>query len=199
MERLNKLYPPRFFKSRHRLQWRAEPMCVAILDVLKVKRVIDVGCAVGELVDYFLRIGLDAWGLDGSPACKEFFLPPTDRLIIADLRKPLEWTHDRFDLAICLEVLEHIEEEYSDVVVQNLIALSDKLLISAAPPGQGGLHHVNCQPPEYWISKFSEAGFIYDDEILNRIRWNLEPWKRQKEMSAWYRNLMFFNRKESES
>ena len=33
-----------------------------------------------------------------------------------------------------------------------------------ALPGQGGHHHVNCQPPEYWIEKMARRGYALSPE-----------------------------------
>lgn len=95
-----------------------------------------------------------------------------------------------FDLAVSVEVGEHLAAEHADTLVQSLAAAAPWCLFSAATPLQGGLHHVNEQPPVYWVQKFAAAGLqcldirplIWDD---NRI----EPWYRQ--------NLLLFRRPQS--
>jgi hypothetical protein len=37
-------------------------------------------------------------------------------------------------------------------------------------PGQGGHHHVNCQPPEYWIGVLAGAGFRHDPELTRQAK-----------------------------
>jgi hypothetical protein len=47
---------------------------------------------------------------------------------------------------------------------------SDKILISAARPGQGGHGHFNEQQPEYWIEKFNALGYHYNEVISKKAR-----------------------------
>ena len=53
----------------------------------------------------------------------------------------------RYELAVCLEVAEHLNESSADNLILQLTNLANRVLFSAAIPGQGGLHHVNEQPP----------------------------------------------------
>jgi hypothetical protein len=87
----------------------------------------------------------------------------------------------RFDLALCLEVAEHLDADAGAVLVDSLAAHSDAIFFSAACPGQPGQHHVNCQWPEYWQALFNARDFACSDAIRWRI-WNdsrIEPWYRQ--------------------
>ena len=43
-------------------------------------------------------------------------------------------------------------------------------LVTFAPPGKGGHHHVNCQTAEYWIDVFANYGFEYDDVTTQTVR-----------------------------
>ncbi len=54
------------------------------------------------------------------------------------------------DLVHCQEVVEHIEEKYLDNLLSSLLC-GKFIVMTHALPGQDGYHHVNCQPPEYWI------------------------------------------------
>jgi len=94
-------------------------------------------------------------------------LPPAEHsfpvaIAVRDLTEPLANTWGAFDLTLCLEVAEHIPEELLPAFLKNLTAFGDTLLLSAAPPNQGGHHHVNEQPRRYWVRKLKEAGFAYD-------------------------------------
>jgi hypothetical protein len=55
-------------------------------------------------------------------------------------------------------VAEHLSRPRADGFVDDLVALSDRVLFSAAIPGQGGYGHVNEQPPSYWTERFRAAG-----------------------------------------
>jgi len=188
MKPLHEIYGPKFFARRDKLLWRAEIVCNAITDVFEPESVIDVGCGIGEYVQYFENnLGIRACGIEGSGACLPYLM--SEKVMILDMRlKQNVRLHS--DLAVCFEVLEHIEEEYSDIFVENLTELSDRILVSAAPPGAGGHHHVNCQDPKYWILKFHQFNYVYDHILTTTIRSALKPWKHRKEL--YHNNLLYF-------
>jgi len=196
MKPLEEIYGKRFFARRHRLSWRAKPVVAAIVAVLKPASVIDVGCGIGDVVGELNRRSIPSRGVEGSPEVTEYFDNDAwDKIVIHDLRKPLS-DYLPFDLCLSLEVAEHIEPEYADTYVDNLCQLSRRVLVSAAPPGQGGHYHVNCQPQQYWIRKFYDRGYYYKFSGVEAIREHWEPWRAKKEMSAYYHNLLYFERGE---
>lgn len=72
-----------------------------------------------------------------------------------------ESINEKADLIISVEVAEHLPAKCVDRYVELLTNISDIVLITAAPPGQGGIDHVNEQPNEYWIEKFLAKNFQY--------------------------------------
>ena len=105
---------------------------------------------------------------------------PAEFFWVRDLQKPVR-LKERFDLAACLEVAEHIRKEHAQSLVDLLVSASDVILFSAAIPGQGGNGHVNEQYPSYWSSRFATRGYVPID-ILHPIVWadkELFPWFRQ--------------------
>lgn len=194
MKTVDEMYKGSFFSRRHKLSWRVPHVCNAIIKILDPSSLIDIGCGIGDYVAGFLMNSINAYGLEGSENCLPYLIAPKDRVAIADFRGVIDVGY--YDLALCLEMLEHIEEEFADVVVNNLISIADRILTSAAPPGQGGHYHVNCQPKSYWIEKFANCGYEYDEKIVGRIRKEWEPVRRKKEMSAYYNNLMYFERRQ---
>jgi hypothetical protein len=97
----------------------------------------------------------------------------------------------RFDLAMCLEVAEHLEEKYTDLIIENITRHSDLLIFSAATPGQGGWGHVNEQPFEYWEEKLNAVSFYFNRKATAQFRTYL----RGKGAKSWYRkNIAVFER-----
>ena len=200
MKPLNTIYPTSYFGRRSSLNWRAPIVCGALNDIIKPKKVVDVGCAIGDLVKGWLDLGVDAYGVEGSPGAKEFLEVPDHRILFHDLRERLpNWSHDNVwvnsttDLVTCFEVAEHIEEEYADQFVDNLVFLeAPEILISAAPPGQGGHYHVNCQPYEYWVEKFRARGYARVKLAEEKIKKALAPWRHKAGVKAYYNNLLYF-------
>src|SRR5205814_1764959 len=54
--------------------------------------------------------------------------------------------------------------------VDNLTRHGSLIVFSAAIPGQGGEHHVNEQPWEYWRVKFADRGYEVFDFLRPRMR-----------------------------
>ncbi len=211
MTPLEETYSGRFFRTRHKLSWRAPHICGVINDIFSPKSVIDVGCAIGDLVEGFVDLDIEAYGIEGSkevlpylvqiptlPSSRfiEGFNELTLRVLIRDLRKPLAIRESvKFDLVTCFEVAEHIEPEHADQFMDNITSLSDKILMSYAEPGQKGHSHVNCQPFDYWFDKFFAENYFYSHSIVEAVQKGLEPWKKKDGIKALFKHhLVYFER-----
>jgi len=196
MESLNSIYKESFFGKRYKLHWRAPIFCKAVESEIDFKSVVDVGCADGDLVKQWVDDGYDAYGLEGSISAAKFSVAPQARQIWHDMRIPI-FPLLTFDLVVSLEVAEHIEPEYTDVYVENMVALNKRnsdtgILLSAATPGQGGHYHVNCQLPEYWEEKFGRHRYKRNTIVENNIKSRIAPWKDGAGIKAFYHNLLYF-------
>lgn len=195
MKPLEDIYKRSFFGKRFRLDWRAPYVVNAVrvaFNLSPCDSVIDVGCAIGEYVKEFIRQGFMAQGIEGSKNAVEFF--EADTIHVIDLRKPLTMTK-RYDVVMSLEVAEHIEPEYADTYVDNLIALAKRsILLTAAPPGQGGHYHVNCQPQSYWERKFFAKGWHRAHMREDIFKHALRKVRHRKEIRAYLGNVMIFRK-----
>jgi hypothetical protein len=144
----------------------AEYLAPKIAEALGIRRVLDLGCGAGHWVGAFLRCGVDAFGVEGSRYAYPMLLCPKDRVIFADLRKPLRLKPtitEGVDSVLSLEVAEHIEQRYAPVFVANLVKYRPTYIImTAATPGQGGNYHVNEQAPEYWTQLLARSRYRSD-------------------------------------
>jgi len=148
--------------------------------------VIDVGCGEGIWAAVFESEGVPAVGIDGAWVRPERRL--VDRFVACDLRDPLP-ALGRFDLCVCLEVAEHLPASSAGTLVAGLAGLADRILFSAAVPGQGGTDHLNEQPHEYWIARFARAGFRAD------VAWR-DRFAGDDDVAWWYRrNMVVFERR----
>jgi len=190
MHNLDSLYKPGFFKNRHKLAWRAPIICNSIIEKFSPKNTIDIGAAVGDLVAYFVEKGIDAYGIEGSRSAESFLMCDFDRIHFFDLRFQISCL-GRYDLVTCFEVAEHIEPEYADTFFQNLI-LSNRILMSAAPPGQKGHGHFNCQEYDFWIGMAESYGYKRDVSVEDYFKQKWEPWKKKDGIRAYYHNLLYF-------
>jgi len=138
------------------------------LQELKPLTILDVGCGTGQAVKWFLSQGCDVVGLEGSElAIKHSEVGSYIRL--HDLRKSIDLCR-KFDLVWSFEVAEHLPENSADCFVETLQRHGDRVVMSAAPPGQGGEGHLNEQPREYWIGKFEAKGWQLDQGLTQMLQ-----------------------------
>lgn len=169
----SEIYDESYYRSRTEEPWISEGdhFSKALFDIYQPQSVIDFGCGVGNHLKYFSEQGVEIKGVDGSPAAKKHAV--IDNIEIADLRKSYETTR-KYDLVLSIEVAEHIPEKFTDSFIETLSEAGETIIMTAAPPGQQGIHHVNCQERSYWIDRFSERGYTYEKDIVQKIRENLE-------------------------
>src|SRR5262245_27058351 len=131
-----------------------------VVDLLHPRRVVDVGCGTGTWLAAFAEHGAtEVLGLDGEYVDRALLDIPADCFVPADLTQPVHQL-GRYDLALCLEVAEHLPASRAEGLVSDLTNLAPVVLFSAAIPLQGGVNHVNEQWPEYWAGLFRDRGFV---------------------------------------
>jgi hypothetical protein len=159
----------------------AEAIVPLILQLVDAHSVVDVGCGVGTWLSVFRAFGVGSvLGIDGNYVPREQLEIPAHQFVAADLRHPLA-VGRRFDLAVSLEVAEHLSPTLSEQFVASLVELSDVVLFSAAIPRQRGSGHVNERWQCWWASVFAEQRFVPIDCLRRRI-WsnpNVEWWYAQ--------------------
>lgn len=147
-------------------------------------KLIDVGCGEGWWAETFADHGLEVLGMDGAYVQSS---PLGDRFVPHDLSEPLpSHLHGRFDVAVSLEVAEHLPPARAAGFVDDLTALAPIVVFSAAIPGQGGTGHVNEQWPSYWTDLFNAHGFTVSG-ALRFVIWDdtdIENWYRQNLLIA---------------
>ena len=143
--------------------------------------IVDVGCGAGAWLEVWARaLGkTDLVGIDGSHVDEDQLLIPRDVFQPRDVSERFELPRT-FDLAMALEVAEHLDPGKSEQFVDNLVRLSDRVLFSAAPPGQGGRNHINERPHTYWKELFERRGYSTFDYVRpHALQFaELEPWFR---------------------
>jgi SAM-dependent methyltransferase len=157
-----------------------------LIDIFTPASVIDVGCGIGTFLHSFKQQGVkQVVGVDGSWANKDLvykYLKP-EEFIEQDLSENIQ-TDRQFDLAICLEVAEHLSAEKAESLVKNLTKLSKVIVFSAAIPCQGGQNHINEQWSGYWQNLFRQHKFYFKD-VLRPYFW------QNDKIHWWYRQNMF--------
>ena len=87
-----------------------------------------------------------------------------------DLASPMTW--NPADAVISIEVGEHIPKEHEATFIANIVGSAKKMIVLTwAPPGQGGEGHVNNQTPEHVAEQIEKAGvFKKDAELTNKLK-----------------------------
>jgi hypothetical protein len=162
-------------------------MLPPLLRRLEPASVVDVGSGVGAWALTAIESGItDVVAIDGAYVARTELLIPSDQFVAIDLSASFSLQR-RFDLAICMEVAEHLPPSRASSFISDLCRLADVVLFSAAIPGQGGVEHVNLRWPSYWAEAFSRQGFGVED-IRPRF------WRDQR-IAWWYRqNAMLATR-----
>ncbi|MSN25195.1 MAG: methyltransferase domain-containing protein [Geobacter sp.] len=125
--------------------------------------VADLGCGRGAWLATCRDLGVKRCvGIDGDWNSQADMLDPNIEFHPADLEKSISLT-ESFDLAISLEVAEHLKPESSDAFVESLSGLSGAILFGAAFIGQPGVNHINNRLHSFWAEKFFARGYLLCD------------------------------------
>ena len=167
----------------------------SITSDLQPHTVVDVGCGTGALLEVLKENGCQVFGLEYSEAALKFCRDRGVDVQKFDLENEALANDQTFDVAVSMEVGEHLPEKSADRYVEILAKLSDTIVFSAARPGPPERHahdHVNEQPKPYWLSKFRIFGFEYDEIMSDQWR---KKWQAGGTVVWWYHeNVMILRR-----
>jgi len=169
----------------------AEYFVPKIIENFNPKYVFDVGCGTGQWLDEYRKYNVLTKGVEGSRNAFIEMSDGTKEVVLEwDLRDKIGEEDYNIDFVQSFEVAEHIEEDYANVFIHNLIKDDpDIVLLTAAPPEQHGFHHVNCQEREYWMKKMKDKDYLFNQDLLNEIK----DWGAPKDCPFWWpSNLMVF-------
>lgn len=144
------------------------------IETLGVNSMLDVGCGLGYCMKYFADKGLEVAGVDGSPSAIEKSVLP-QQVTQHDYAKGAWKPNRSYDLIWSSEFLEHVEQQYESHFMETFKAASKYVFVTFAIPGQAGHHHVNLQYADYWIEKFKNIGFEYDEALTKQAQGLLPP------------------------
>jgi len=161
-------------------------------EIFSAKSFLDIGCGPGGMVELANQIGLDSKGIDGDYTVERF---NKDKFIIHDFTLGPIPIAETYDIGWSVEFVEHVYEKY----IPNYIRAFQSckyILMTYAPPGWEGHHHVNLQKEDYWIDTMKQYGLIYNQKhtknIRNRSTLNLG--KKGKKAFVRNRGLVFINK-----
>ena len=160
------------------------PLILAMTGPLR--SVVDLGCGTGAWLSMFASQGIERiLGMDGDYVDRSQLMIPAESFVPTDLSAPIA-LDERFDLAMSVEVAEHLPPGRAEGFIDDLVRLAPVVMFSAAVPGQRGLGHVNEHWQHYWSRLFIARGYAPIDVVRRRV------WTNPK-VSWWYRqNLLVY-------
>ena len=190
-EASGKIYDENFYKSIKNSSYSsATVIAPMVIDLIHPKTMVDIGCGAGSWSKAFSDLGVDVYGIDGDYVDKNQLMIDEKKFVPWNLENRIN-ASKKMDLAITIEVAEHLSPERAETFVEDLTNISDVILFSAAILAQGGTNHINEQFQSYWQRIFGQYGFVAIDYLRPKI-WN------NRRVGLYHRQNIFFYIRETE-
>ena len=183
MKRYNREYFEQYYKGYEfeSIRFYAYRIVRALTEVLKPKRVLDIGCAKGFHVLFFRKFGAEAYGVDVSKYAIERAPKSIRRyLFVTNCEQEcLPFPDNYFDLVTMFEVIEHLGNyDYTLREISRVLNSCGMLFITTPlPPGDQDPTHIHVWDRTTWLNIFSKHGFQENieskglaTEVLKRYR-----------------------------
>lgn len=174
-------YDDSFFGDAYETSYLSAKLMLGHLNMFFLfHSVVDIGAGVGAWSRAALEMDKAVTSIDGEWVAAipgkfsglQYLFQDLNKKILFDSRK---------DIAICVEVAEHLLPERSVGIVSELVALAPVVVFGAALPRQGGAGHINCRPHSFWINAFLENGYVAIDFFRPKFWYDgrVGPWYSQ--------------------
>jgi hypothetical protein len=181
--RAGSIYEEGFYARSTSFGKSSKDLLEIVLGFAKSSSIVDLGAGNGDWAMSAAALGVERLvRIDGAWVPEDIRNEGAGSFIACDLEGQLPDLGD-FDMAMCLEVLEHVSPQAGKRAVDWLCARAPVVLFSAAIPGQGGTRHVNEQWQSHWAGEFDRHGFGAWDVIRPAV------WHRD-DIPFWYRQNM---------
>lgn len=152
-----------------------------MIELIAPTSVVDIGCGVGTWLSVYQRLGVGRiQGVEAAWVDRAQLRIPAADFAAHEVTQPYT-SSQRFDLAMSVEVAEHLPESAAVGFVATLAGLADAVLFSAAIPWQGSKGHVNERWADWWCARFRTRGYLPLDAFRKeawrdeRVAWRAEP------------------------
>jgi SAM-dependent methyltransferase len=191
MRDLAEVYTAGWFRARAGYRRPYHAFARAIDRIWRPRSLLDVGCGAGYIVEHFAD-RIPVLGVDGSASALAVLSDEAQaHCLLRDLTRPPDFApHHEF--AVSIEVAEHIPATHVGAYMA-WFAGAHRVFFTAAPPGQGGLDHVNEQPADYWRRRFERLGFVEEGD--SAAAWRSIARSLTRACPWVVRNAMFFQRR----
>lgn len=165
-------------------------MSRTIVNLLRPRTVIDVGCGPGNLISHLQSQGVTVLGLDYSKHAIEMGRAKSLQIIPFDATLPgqLDQHFGRFDLAMCIEVAQQLPPKVAYRLVGFLCNHADVVLFSA--PSCADDRNPKCpRPRSHWVRAFQSFGYRIDETISAKLK---DEWKQAGTANWFSRDPLIF-------
>jgi SAM-dependent methyltransferase len=162
-------YTKAFYANRKQLSYQSALIVLSdLFQFLPHNSIVDVGCGTGTWLKAALELGAhEVVGIDGDAVPLDLLDVEKPCVTLIDLNNKIR-IEKKFDMAICLEVAEHLLPSRGPELIRDLTELSDVVLFGAAIPYQIGTGHINCRWQSFWAGLFEGEGFVRTSYIQQK-------------------------------
>lgn len=118
------------------------PLVCRVAESFACQSLLDYGCGSRQSLKHGLVCELDYRGFD--PCVEQFSAPP-----------------EPADMVACIDVMEHVEPEFTDKVIEELARLTKRVAVVSVHTGpaqkvlpDGRNAHIVQEPARWWLPKF---------------------------------------------
>lgn len=147
-----------------------------LVDFGKLKTALDVGCGFGQGIAMCRNKGIEAYGCDISSGLTPYWgmanIVPFCRVASAD---QIPFEDGKFDLVVCVDVLEHIPEEAVSASFAEMarVGKMDFVYEICTIPAVTkfavghGEPHICVKPLDWWVEKVRESGLNIHQKVMS--------------------------------
>lgn len=144
------------------VRWNIGATNFKALNALAGKKVLELGCAHGFMVEELRSLGVDAYGIDVSQYAYDSASPELrSYLKLADIRTGLvNYKNKEFDLVFGMAILSCLTDEEAIVVANECLRISKKVVFLVLEKGPA--EYYNMKTVNEWASLFPSQVMVKD-------------------------------------
>lgn len=170
------------------------PLARELKKMFAPKRVLDVGCAKGYLVESFRRLGVVAFGVDISEYALSCSQGKSRRYLAQASADGIPFPDNSFDLVVSTDVFEHLTVSQAEIAVAEISRVTSRFVYTniclAQEPGLSDDYfridpndesHITVASRDFWNKRFGNEGFTIRNDLEDHFRtadiWKMLKWE----------------------